>query len=142
MSGVGPIDRRRFMGLGAGLVALPWVGCAAKGTLAPVPGRRARLRDLGIAIGSLGTGIHNAITDVEGVLVGHATLIEGEGPLVVGQGPVRNGVTVILPHGGDLSRQQVMAAPRALTGKSPCVFAHMGCMGKKYAFKWHFLVIF
>ena len=43
-------------------------------------------------------GLNNAITDVDGVLVGYTTLIEGEGPLVVGKGPVRTGVTAILPR--------------------------------------------
>jgi D-aminopeptidase len=53
---------------------------------------RARIRDLGIQIGSLPTGQYNAITDVPGVLVGHATLIEDQ------PGVVRTGVTVILPR--------------------------------------------
>jgi L-aminopeptidase/D-esterase-like protein len=35
--------------------------------------QRTRLRDLGITIGDLPTGPHNAITDVPGVLVGHFT---------------------------------------------------------------------
>lgn len=43
--------------------------------------------------------MHNAITDVVGLEVGHTTLISGEGPLQVGQGPVRTGVTAILPRG-------------------------------------------
>lgn len=59
---------------------------------------KARARDLGIPLeGS--PGLHNAITDVPGVEVGHTTLIAGEGELVVGQGPVRTGVTAILPRG-------------------------------------------
>jgi L-aminopeptidase/D-esterase-like protein len=41
----------------------------------------------------------NAITDVQGVKVGHATLISGDGKLDVGKGPVRTGVTAILPRG-------------------------------------------
>ncbi len=53
---------------------------------------RARIRDLGIQIGPLPTGQYNAITDVAGVLVGHATLIEDQ------PGAVRTGVTVILPR--------------------------------------------
>jgi D-aminopeptidase len=57
-----------------------------------------RLRDLGITVGQLDPGPLNAITDVEGVRVGHTTLIRGDGPLVVGDGPVRTGVTVIVPH--------------------------------------------
>ncbi len=37
--------------------------------------KRARLRDLGLSIGSLPTGPLNAITDVGGILVGHETII-------------------------------------------------------------------
>ena len=48
-----------------------------------------RARDLGIEIGRLEPGAKNAITDVEGVRVGHTTLIEGD--------DVRTGVTVVLP---------------------------------------------
>lgn len=58
-----------------------------------------RARDLGIPFpGDPGTW--NAITDVEGVRVGHATIIEGEGDLVVGEGPVRTGVTAVVPRTG------------------------------------------
>ena len=57
-----------------------------------------RARELGIPFDGR-PGPHNAITDVDGTLVGQTTLISGEGPLVVGQGPVRTGVTAILPHG-------------------------------------------
>jgi D-aminopeptidase len=64
-------------------------------------GMRPRARDLGIRIGPFGTGPHNAITDVDGVRVGHVTLIEGEGRLRIGHGPVRTGVTAILPPGED-----------------------------------------
>lgn len=60
---------------------------------------RARARELGIVPGVLSTGAHNAITDVEGVLVGQVTLIEGD--------DVRTGVTVIRPHGGNLFQQKV-----------------------------------
>jgi D-aminopeptidase len=61
-----------------------------------------RARDLGIVIGRGRPGLNNAITDVPGVRVGHTTLIEGEGPLVVGEGPVRTGVTMVVPHDGDV----------------------------------------
>lgn len=57
-----------------------------------------RLRDLGISIGLLPTGTHNALTDVPGVKVGMTTIIEGEGALQRGTGPIRTGVTVIVPH--------------------------------------------
>ena len=61
-----------------------------------------RFRDTGLVVGERRPGPLNAITDVPGVRVGHVTLISGDGPLVVGEGPVRTGVTVILPHGGNL----------------------------------------
>jgi D-aminopeptidase len=77
---------------------------------------RARARDLGIVIGELPAGPLNAITDVDGVRVGHATIVSGEGPLVVGEGPVRTGVTVVLPHGGDVWRDPVFGAPHVLNG--------------------------
>jgi D-aminopeptidase len=48
-----------------------------------------RARDLGVTIGDLAPAARNAITDVEGVRVGHTTLIEGEA--------VRTGVTVVVP---------------------------------------------
>lgn len=63
---------------------------------------RPRARDVGLKIGVLPTGNLNAITDVEGVLVGQTTIIKGEN--------VRTGVTAILPHGGNLFRQKVPGA--------------------------------
>jgi D-aminopeptidase len=77
---------------------------------------RPRVRDVGIEIGRLPTGRLNAITDVAGVQVGHTTLISGEGPLQPGEGPVRTGVTVILPHDGNLFRQKVVAAVHTING--------------------------
>jgi len=67
----------------------------------PIPGAGQALRARDIGIPFDGTpGPLNAITDVEGVMVGHLTLIEGPaGPLVVGEGPVRTGVTAVLPRG-------------------------------------------
>ena len=116
------MGRRQFLGVGLGLAALPVLGCgsllspalreAAGGKTAP----RARLRDLGIRIGSLTPGPHNAITDVPGVVVGHTTLIRGDGPLKVGVGPVRTGVTAVLAHQGDLTREPVFAADLTLNG--------------------------
>jgi len=63
---------------------------------------RPSARDLGISVGVFPTGTANAITDVEGVLVGHTTVWEGES--------VRTGVTAIRPHPGNLFRQRVPAA--------------------------------
>jgi len=116
------IDRRSFLRLGAGLAAgLPLAGCASQLLTGPPPdrvavGKRARLRDLGIAIGDLIPGENNAITDVRGVKVGHVTLIRGDGELVIGEGPVRTGVTAVLPHGGDITREQLFAADFDLNG--------------------------
>src|SRR5215813_2739093 len=59
---------------------------------------KERARDLGVPFDGT-PGPLNAITDIEGVLVGHTTLIEGNGKLVVGKGPVRTGVTAVLPRG-------------------------------------------
>lgn len=66
------------------------------------PESRPRIRDLGIEPGFFPPGPLNAITDVEGVRVGHRTLIRGES--------VRTGVTAILPHGGNLFQSKVPAA--------------------------------
>ena len=77
---------------------------------------RQRLRDLGVTIGRVPTGRHNAITDVAGVRVGHTTLIAGDGPLRVGEGPVRTGVTVIVPHEGDVGVEPRFAGYHVLNG--------------------------
>ena len=64
------------------------------------PAGKARARALAIPL--QGTpGPANAITDVDGVLVGYSTIIKGEGKLNLGYGPVRTGVTAILPFGRD-----------------------------------------
>jgi D-aminopeptidase len=63
---------------------------------------RPRARDLGIAPGIYATGALNAITDVEGVRVGHTTIVEGD--------RVRTGVTAIVPHGGNVFQDKVAGA--------------------------------
>lgn len=75
-----------------------------------------RFRDLFAWPGNLRTGHHNAITDVQGVSVGHQTLIRGEGPWRTGQGPFRTGVTVIMPHDGNLYEEKVAAAVHTING--------------------------
>lgn len=70
--------------------------------IAASPEPRPRIRDLGVTPGIFSPGRWNAITDVEGVLVGHRTLARGES--------VRTGVTAILPHGGNLFQEKVPAA--------------------------------
>lgn len=79
-------------------------------------GHRPRARDVGVVIGNHPTGPHNAITDVEGVAVGHVTLIEGSGKLVVGKGPIRTGVTAVLPHPDDIYSEPVYAASEVING--------------------------
>lgn len=69
---------------------------------------RARLRDLGIHLGTLAPGPFNAITDVAGVRVGHTTNIRGTN--------VRTGVTVILPHDGNPYEDPVAAGHFVLNG--------------------------
>src|SRR5215212_9916791 len=64
--------------------------------------QRPRARDLGIAPGVLTPGPLNAITDVDGVRVGHTTITEGDA--------VRTGVTAIVPHGGNLFQDKVAGA--------------------------------
>jgi len=76
---------------------------------------RQRLRDLGILVGQYQPGPLNAITDVEGVRVGHTTLIRGEGPLQPGEGPVRTGVTVVIPR-EDVWHKKVAAGAFVLNG--------------------------
>ena len=63
---------------------------------------RPRAREAGVVVGILPTGPLNAITDVDGVLVGHTTIIRGDN--------IRTGVTAILPHGGNLFREKVPGA--------------------------------
>lgn len=62
---------------------------------------RQRARELGIKPGILTPGKYNAITDVAGVSVGQKTLNIGDS--------IRTGVTVILPHQGNLFREKVPA---------------------------------
>jgi len=64
--------------------------------------QRVRARALGVAPGTLRPGALNSISDVPGVLVGHATLIQGDS--------VRTGVTAILPHAGNLFLERVPAS--------------------------------
>src|SRR5918995_1190455 len=75
-----------------------------------------RARELGIRVGDLSAGANNAITDVEGVRVGHATIVRGEGPLVVGEGPVRTGVTVVCPREGWTREEPAFAGCHRFNG--------------------------
>ena len=68
--------------------------------------RRPRARQLG-STRRFPPGPLNAITDVEGVRVGHVTIVEGD--------RVRTGVTAILPHGGNLFQDKVAGASSSET---------------------------
>jgi D-aminopeptidase len=63
---------------------------------------RPRAREIGLAPGVFQPGPLNAITDVAGVSVGHATLNQGDN--------VRTGVTVVVPHQGNVFQDKVPGA--------------------------------
>lgn len=65
-------------------------------------------QESGIRIGKGKPGPRNLITDVPGVRVGHVTLRDGK--------DINTGVTAILPHGGNLFRDKVMAASAVING--------------------------
>jgi D-aminopeptidase len=78
--------------------------------------KRVRARELGLPLGRFKPGRYNAITDVEGVLVGHSTIISGEGPLRPGHGPVRTGVTAILPNESNIFMERLSGGGFVLNG--------------------------
>ena len=58
-------------------------------------------------VGTLPPGARNSITDVAGVTVGQCTLADGE---------TQTGVTVVMPHGGNLFRDRVPTAAHVING--------------------------
>ena len=114
------MKRRDF--LSASIAAAPAVG-GFRLQQAPLPSGRVRARELGIVTGDVDPGPLNAITDVEGVLVGHETIVRGEGRLSVGQGPVRTGVTAVVPHAG-VWKAPVLAATHTLNGDGELTGTH------------------
>lgn len=66
-----------------------------------------RIEDFGIGVGKFRKGRRNAITDVEGVLVGHSTIDRDD---------VKTGVTAIFPHSDNLFREKVPAAVHVING--------------------------
>lgn len=73
---------------------------------------RRRLRDLGYSVGRFPVGARNTLVDVQGVRVGHVTLIED---LADGRA-VRTGVTAVVPHGGNVCAEKVLAACHVVNG--------------------------
>ncbi len=63
--------------------------------------QRPRARDIGLVVGTMKTGTYNAITDVEGVLVGHSTVIK--------EPNIHTGVTAIIPAAGNLYKNPIPA---------------------------------
>ena len=71
---------------------------------------RARLRDLGLKVGTLPPGPFNAITDVAGVKVGYSTVIQDK-PRIA-----RTGVTAIWPRGPEIWTDYVFAGTFSFNG--------------------------
>jgi D-aminopeptidase len=72
---------------------------------------RLRARAYDLLNPGLSPGPLNAITDVPGVAVGHRTLHDDDH-----QPPIHTGVTVILPHPGDLFHEKLFAAVHTING--------------------------
>jgi len=79
-----------------------WCGVALAAALVSAQEPRPSAREIGLAPGVFAPGTKNAITDVAGVSVGHATLNQGDA--------IRTGVTVIVPHQGNLFQDKVPGA--------------------------------
>ena len=65
---------------------------SSKSAAAPNENERPRAREAGVEVGIFDTGEFNAITDVDGVVVGHSTVNRGD--------DIRSGVTAIIPAPG------------------------------------------
>lgn len=68
---------------------------------------RQRLRELGVKIGRFEPGPWNAITDVQGVRVGHCSVLDGS---------ARTGVTAILPNNDDIFARRLLGGAFILNG--------------------------
>jgi len=115
------MKRRDFLDLTASMAVAPALGALPSPQAPPVG--RVRARDLGIVTGELTPGPLNAITDVEGVMVGHSTIVRGDGALKKGEGPVRTGVTAVLPH-KEVWRAPVLGATHTLNGDGELTGVH------------------
>jgi D-aminopeptidase len=84
---------------------LLFAACAGLAGMASLPAQdldRPRARDIGLAPGVFEPGSLNAITDVDGVSVGHLTLSDGD--------RTRTGITVVVPHTGNVFQDKVPGA--------------------------------
>lgn len=75
--------------------------CLTWNNLSAQPAERPRAREAGVVVGVFEPGPENAITDVNGVLVGHETVIRGD--------DIRTGVTAIIPAPGNLYTHPIPA---------------------------------
>lgn len=83
-----------------------------------------RARELGLALPGT-PGKQNAITDVDGVLVGFETISSLKDPALSNNGmPVLTGVTAILPRGNNRVPQPVWAGIHALNGNGEMTGSH------------------
>lgn len=91
------------------IIVVFWTGAVCGASAEPVEGSevRSRARAIGIRIGRLPTGTHNAITDVSGVKVGHVTLNEGDS--------IRTGVTAVIPS-DDIWTARLFGAAHTIHG--------------------------
>lgn len=80
-----------------------------------------KIRELGVRMGELPCGRYNAITDVEGVRVGHSTIIRDSGREV--EGVVRTGVTAIIPS-DDIVSNPLYAGTFSLNGNGELCGCH------------------
>ena len=83
------------------LTAIALLGSLLASTVSLAQEIRPRAREAGVVVGIFDTGEFNAITDVEGVLVGHETVIRGD--------DIRTGVTAIVPAPGNLYTHPIPA---------------------------------
>ncbi|QOR65118.1 P1 family peptidase [Cytobacillus suaedae] len=68
---------------------------------------KKRLRDYGLKVGTMSTGLKNTLTDVKGVTVGHTTLSNSS---------VQTGVTAIIPHAGNIFLEKYIGATHVING--------------------------
>ena len=82
-----------------------------------------RARGLGIQFDG-DTGVHNAITDVPGVMVGYCTITKGKDADIIQPSAVQTGVTAILPRGKSAKPSYVFAGLHSFNGHGEMTGSH------------------
>lgn len=85
---------------------------------------KPRARGLGVPFSGV-PGPLNAITDIDGVEVGHSTIISRESAIGRGGRPVRTGVTAVLPRGRAGVTDPVFGAIAVLNGCGELTGSHL-----------------